>query len=124
MLTAQSVGLRQLQKKYSMIKDVRGQGLLVGVEFRSPQRLTQRLSGSVLEKRGLLGHLIMMKLMEDCRVLTTPARQRNMLRIHPHYIISDEDVDYFIDSFDSVMKDAHRFPDGIGQYVVSRLLKN
>jgi ornithine--oxo-acid transaminase len=116
-------GLRQLQNKYSMIKDVRGAGLLVGVELRSPTGLTQRLSGTALESRGLLGHLIAMQLMEKHRVLAAPTRERNMLRFHPPYVISDEDVEYFLDSFDSVMKDAHRFPDGISQYLVSKLLK-
>jgi ornithine--oxo-acid transaminase len=116
-------GLRQLQNKYSMIKDVRGLGLLIGIELRSPEGLTQRLSGSLLQKRGLLGHLVAIQLMEKRRVLAAPTRERNMLRIHPPYIISSEDVEYFLDSMDAVMKDLHRFPDGIAQYLVSKLLK-
>jgi ornithine--oxo-acid transaminase len=116
-------GLRQLQNKYSMIKDVRGIGLLVGIEMRSPRGLTQRISGSMLEKRGLLGHMTMMQLMDKHRVITAPARQQNMLRVHPPYIIGDEDIEFFLDSFDSVMQDLHKFPDGISKYLVGKLLK-
>jgi len=61
--------------------------------------------------------------MKKHRILTAPARQRNMLRMHPPYAMSEEDVQYFLDSFDSVLKDAHRFPDGISQFLVGHLLK-
>ena len=116
-------GLRQLQKKYSMIADVRGYGMLVGIELQAPKSLTQKLSGNMLARKGLLGHMMMIELMQKHRILTAPVRQKNMLRVHPPYSMSEEDVAYFLESFDSVLKAAHRFPDGISQFLMGHLLK-
>lgn len=116
-------GLQQLKQKYSMIADVRGYGMLIGIELQAPKSLTQKLSGTLLAKKGLLGHMMMMELMQKHRILTAPARQKNMLRMHPPYAMSEADVRYFLDSFDSVLKAAHRFPDGISQFLVGHLLK-
>ena len=116
-------GLSALKEKYSLIADVRGYGMLIGIELQSPKALTQRLSGTLLEKRGLLGHMMMIQLMEKHRILTAPVRQKNMLRIHPPYNMSEEDVQYFLRAFESALQDAHRFPDGIGQFLVGKIMK-
>lgn len=116
-------GLKELQKKYSMIAAVRGHGMLIGIEMQAPKAITQKFSGNLLARKGLLGHMMMMELMKKHRILTAPARQKNMLRMHPPYAMSEEDVQYFLNSFDSVLKDAHRFPDGISQFLVGHLLK-
>ncbi len=116
-------GLGVLKDKYSMIADVRGYGMLIGIELRSPTSIMQKISGTLLERKGLLGHMVMMQLMQDHRIMTAPVRQRNMLRIHPAYAMSEEDIEYFLESFDSALAAAHRFPDGISQFLVGQLLK-
>ena len=116
-------GLNSLKEKYSLISKVRGYGMLVGIELQTPKKLTQKVSGKLLERKGLLGHMLMIQLMEKHRIMTIPARERNMLRIHPPFLMSDEDIRYFLAAFESVLQDAHRFPDGISQFLLNQLLK-
>jgi len=115
-------GMKVLQQKHSMIADVRGMGLFMGIELREPKRLTQKVSGKLLKKKGLLGILLMTELMSKHRVMTVPAREKNTLRVHPPLTMTEEDVDYLIHAIDESLKSAQRFPDGISQMVVSRYL--
>jgi len=87
-----------------------------------PKRLTQKVSGKLLKKRGLLGILLMTELMSKHRVITVPAREKNTLRVHPPLTMTAEDVDYLIRAIDESLKEAQRFPDGISQMMVSRYL--
>ena len=116
-------GLQALQEKHSLIGTVRGYGMLIGMELQSPKRITQKVSGKLLERKGLLGHMMMIELMGKHGIMTAPVRQKNMLRIHPSFTMSDEDVEYFLSSFDSVLSDAHRFPDGISNFLLNQILK-
>ena len=116
-------GLRAMQEKYSMIADVRGHGMMIGIELQSPKSFTQKLSGNYLAGKGLLGHMLMMQLMAKHRVLSAPVRQRNMLRFTPPYNMSEKDIDFMLEALDDVFKDAHRFPDGIGQFMIGQVMK-
>jgi acetylornithine/N-succinyldiaminopimelate aminotransferase len=77
-------GLRSLQAKYSFIKDVRGQGLLIGMEldFDGKEIVTECL------KQGFL---------INCTVNT-------VLRFMPPLIISEEEIDQLIDALDGIFK--------------------
>ena len=117
-------GLKTLQEKYDMAADVRGMGLLVGVELRPPNRLLQKLSGTLLEKKGLLGHIIMMHLMSENRIITVPGREKNTLKIQPSLIMSQADVEHLLKGVEEALSAAYRFPDGISQILIERAMKN
>jgi predicted acetylornithine/succinylornithine family transaminase len=77
-------GLRSLQAKYPFIKDVRGQGLLIGMEldFEGREIVTECL------KQGFL---------INCTVNT-------VLRFMPPLIISEEEIDQLVDALDGIFK--------------------
>jgi acetylornithine/N-succinyldiaminopimelate aminotransferase len=77
-------GLRSLQAKYPFIKEVRGQGLLIGIEldFDGKEIVTECL------KQGFL---------INCTVNT-------VLRFMPPLIISEEEIDQLIDALDGIFK--------------------
>jgi len=106
--------LQQLQESYpSIIKDVRGRGLMIGVELifldgRSP---FFRASG----KQGVLSLLIASYLLHyhDIRVLAplttmlkgNPGKQRlSIIRIQPPVIISDDEIDRLYDALKEVLE--------------------
>ena len=74
--------LKELQKSYSIIKEVRGQGLIIGIELNT--------DGKEIVKKCLQKGLII-----NCT-------QDKVLRFLPPLIISKKDVDEVI----SVLKDA------------------
>jgi len=77
-------GLKSLKAKYPFIKDVRGQGLLIGMEldFEGKEIVTECL------KQGFL---------INCTVNT-------VLRFMPPLIISEEEIDQLVDALDGIFK--------------------
>ena len=71
-------GLRKLRDKYEMVKDVRGKGLMVGIEFGPPRSLKLKAGWTALEKaqEGLFAQLVVMGLMRDHRLLTQVSGHR------------------------------------------------
>ncbi|HHX17293.1 MAG TPA: aspartate aminotransferase family protein [Clostridium sp.] len=76
--------LSQLAKKYNFIKDVRGKGLMIAVEFS-------------IEKAAEIKN----KCFDECYLLGNVGN--NILRILPPLIISKEDIDKMISMLDNVL---------------------
>ncbi|MGE3248382.1 MAG: aspartate aminotransferase family protein [Beijerinckiaceae bacterium] len=102
--------LRELQEKYpALIKEVRGRGLMVGVEFADISNtmpfglkqmvslLDDKLKGSIC---GFVGALLLKK--HDVLVAFTEYN-RNVIRLEPPLTIGKEHVDQFADALDAVL---------------------
>ncbi|MEL6372945.1 MAG: aspartate aminotransferase family protein [Pseudomonadota bacterium] len=102
--------LEGLQTKYpTLIKDVRGQGLMVGLEFQDfsrtlPFGMKQALSVLDDKLKGSLAGFIGAHLLRDHAVLVAFTEyNRNVIRLEPPLICTREDVDTFIAAFDEVL---------------------
>lgn len=98
--------LSALKEKYEMIEDVRGKGLVIGIEFRPPKNLALRAAWSGLEtaEKGLFAQLVVMSLMRDHRILTQVGGPGvNIIKLLPPLIIGDEEIEMITDAFDQVM---------------------
>jgi len=102
--------LNVLKQKYpNLIKDVRGRGLMVGVEFADISNtmpfglkqmisfLDDKLKGSIC---GFVGALLLAK--HDVLVAFTEYN-RNVIRLEPPLTIGKEQVDQFITALDDVL---------------------
>src|SRR5438309_6528408 len=103
--------LSTLQDNYELLKDVRGKGLMIGIEFGSPSSLKLKASWNVLEiaSKGLFCQLITIPLFKDHKVLTQVAgHASHTIKLLPPLIISDEDCAWIERAFDEVIADSHR----------------
>jgi len=101
--------LAALQDRYEMIADVRGKGLMIGIEFKAPRSLGLRAAWSAAETahRGLFAELVVMTLMRDHRILTqVGGPDINIIKLLPPLIIGDEEVEMIASSFEAVMAEA------------------
>ena len=102
--------LRAIQEKYpSLIKEVRGRGLMVGLEFHDFSKtlpfalrpmvalLDEKLKGSL---SGFIGALMLKDY--DCLVAFTEYN-RNVIRLEPPLICSHDNVDQFCDALDDLL---------------------
>ena len=102
--------LNALKAKYpKIIKDVRGRGLMVGLEFQDFSQtlpmvlrpvvsvLDDKLKGSL---SGFVGALLLRDY--DCLVAFTEYN-RNVIRLEPPLICGREHVDTFVDALDSLL---------------------
>jgi acetylornithine/succinyldiaminopimelate/putrescine aminotransferase len=109
-------GLEQLKDRYEMVKDVRGKGLMMAIEFGPPKSLKLKGGWTALEKvqEGLFAQMVVMGLMHDHRLLTQVSGHRvNIIKFLPPLIIGEEEVDYALDALNKVLANAHRFPGGL-----------
>ena len=102
-------GLTGLKERYEMIADVRGKGLMVGIEFKAPRSLTLRAAWAAAEaaQKGLFTQFVVMALMRDHHILTQVAGPEvNIIKFLPPLIIGEAEVDMIISALDKVMAEA------------------
>src|SRR5678815_4715641 len=101
--------LSALADNYELLKDVRGKGLMIGVEFGSPSSLKLKASWNVLEtaSKGLFCQLITIPLFKDHKILTQVAGHgSHTVKLIPSLTLTDEDCDWIVRAFDDVIADS------------------
>jgi ornithine--oxo-acid transaminase len=108
--------LTDMIPRHELLKDVRGKGLMIGLEFGAPKSLALKASWNVLEtaSQGLFCQLITIPLFKDHKILTqVSGHGSHTIKILPPLMISDEDCKWVEDAFDAVVSGAHRVPGAV-----------
>lgn len=109
-------GFRSMLQRYELVKDVRGKGLMVAIEFGAPKSLKLKTAWALLEKvnAGLFSQMITIPLFKEHKVLSQVAgHASNTVKLLPPLTIGDEDVAWIEKSFDAVISDAHKVPGAV-----------
>jgi ornithine--oxo-acid transaminase len=104
---------KAMASRYEMIKEVRGKGLMIGVEFGQPRSLKLQAAWRLLEavNQGLFCQLITLPLFKDHRILVQVAgHASHTVKLLPALVISDDDCEWIERSFSDVIADSHRVP--------------
>lgn len=105
--------LQPLVAQYDFLKEVRGLGMMLALEFGEPSSLTLKLPWKMLEaaNRGLFSQIITVPLFTRHRVLSQVAGYgMNVVKFLPPLIISDADRRWIVEAVTDVVADAHRVP--------------
>lgn len=102
-------GLRVLQEKYpSFIKEVRGRGLLIGVEFNSLSKgVINKITGGKLNKvaEEYFAALVAAELMNKYHIITAyTLNNPNVIRFEPPLIISKEQINRLLSAMEEIFK--------------------
>ena len=111
--------LRAMASRYEMVREVRGKGLMIGIEFGRPRSLKLQAAWSLLEavSPGLFCQLITIPLCKDHRILAQVAgHASHTVKLLPALVISEEDCDWIESSFNEVIADSHRVPGAIWSF--------
>ncbi|MGF1425911.1 aspartate aminotransferase family protein [Kitasatospora sp. LaBMicrA B282] len=103
--------LAALTEKYELLAEVRGRGLMIGIEFGRPRSLKLRTGWTALQaaRKGLFAQMVVVPLLQRHRILTQVSGDHlEVIKLIPPLIITERDVDRFVDAFCEVMDDAHR----------------
>jgi ornithine--oxo-acid transaminase len=106
-------GLREVGRKYEMFREVRGKGLMLGIEFGPPQSTTLKVGWNLLHKLNpsLFCQVMLIPLLNEHHVLAQVAGYHiDVIKLLPTLVISDADVAQLISAFDQVLAACHRFP--------------
>ncbi len=116
---ARKMGLLLLEKltglaeKHSLIKEVRGKGLMLAVEFHEPQEFSARMGWKFLHavEKELFPQMIVTSLLTRHRILSqVAAHGMDEIKILPPLMIGKQEVDLFVNALDSVLTECRKFP--------------
>ncbi|MFD7642770.1 aspartate aminotransferase family protein [Kitasatospora sp. NPDC059795] len=103
--------LSALVERYELLAEVRGRGLMIGIEFGRPKSLKLRTGWTALQaaRKGLFAQMVVVPLLQRHRILTQVSGDHlEVIKLIPPLIITEKEVDRFMDAFTEVMDDAHR----------------
>ena len=99
-------GLRTLKERYKIIEDVRGMGLLMGIEFRKPGGILDILTAGSVNKiaEEYCGALVASELMKRHRVISVyTLNNPNVIRLEPALIVEKEEIDFVLNALEDVL---------------------
>jgi len=99
--------LAKALRDFEMVKEVRGVGLLMGLEFQAPRQLRLRIPyeafGAV--HPAMFGQIVVMRLFRDSGFLTQICGNNFMvLKIAPPLVVTDEQLDAFVEAIRDVVE--------------------
>jgi ornithine--oxo-acid transaminase len=103
--------LEEMIGHYELLGEVRGRGLMIGMEFCKPRSLKLRTGWSMLQaaRHGLFAQMIVVFLFQRHRILTQVAADHNeVIKLLPTLTIGDTEIKQFCDAFADVMDDASK----------------
>src|ERR1700733_14783696 len=108
--------LQAMASRYELVREVRGKGLMIGIEFGRPRSLKLQAAWGLLEtvSPGLFCQLITIPLCKHHRILAQVAgHASHTVKLLPALVISEQDCDWIERSLDAVIADSHRVPGGV-----------
>jgi ornithine--oxo-acid transaminase len=100
-------GLAELQQRHDMIKEVRGSGLMIGIELQAPSSRMARLSTRLIRmaSEGLFPQLVVIPLHRDHGVITMVAGKNDVIKLLPPLTLSEPEASSFLGALDAVLAD-------------------
>ncbi len=106
-------GLRGLSSRHEFIKEVRGKGLMIAIEFAEPRSLRLRAAWKIIQAadKGLFAQMVVIPMLKNHRILTQVAgHHMDVIKMTPPLIIGQTEVDRIVRAFDETLADCYKFP--------------
>src|SRR3954451_13216703 len=102
-------GLAELQQRYEMVKDVRGSGLMIGIELCAPSSRVARMNWKLIHmaSEGLFPQLIVIPLHRDHGVISMAAGKNDVIKFLPPLTVSESEAETFLAALGAVLADCH-----------------
>jgi ornithine--oxo-acid transaminase len=111
--------LQRMASEFEMIRQVRGKGLMIGIEFGRPRSLGLQAAWSLLEtvSTGLFCQLITIPLCTSHHILAQVAGHASRtVKLLPALIINDDDCNWIERSFRQVIAESPDFRGASGHW--------
>jgi ornithine--oxo-acid transaminase len=95
---------------FEMVKEVRGAGLLMGIEFQAPRQLRLRIPYEAFSAihPGMFGQILVMRLFRDAGFLTQICGNNfRVLKVAPPLVVTNAQLDAFAERVRDVIELAH-----------------
>ncbi len=105
--------LRETLSGYEMVKEVRGLGLLNGIEFQPPNKISLRVPYEAFRAihPAMFGQVIVMRMFRDHGILAQICGNHfHTLKCAPPLVVSEEQVERFVGALAAVVELMHTSP--------------
>jgi ornithine--oxo-acid transaminase len=94
---------------YEMVKEIRGKGLLLGIEFTAPRRLALRAPFEAFAKihPAMFGQIVVMRMFRKGFLTQICGNDFMVLKVAPPLVVRSEHIDEFISAIQEVVELAH-----------------
>jgi len=122
--------LDALKVKHSFIKEVRGKGLMIAIEFHEPNEFKLKMAWKLLHKvdKVLFAQMVVTQMLAQHRILTQVAgHAMDVIKILPPLMIGEKEVAMFVNALDATLTECRKFPGPmweIGQNFVRHALRS
>jgi ornithine--oxo-acid transaminase len=102
--------LRDLLLNFEMVKEIRGVGLLNGIEFAAPRMLSLRIPFETFMRihPGMFGQVLVMRLFRDHGILTQICGNNFLvLKVAPPLVATDDHLEEFVRAMANVVELIH-----------------
>jgi ornithine--oxo-acid transaminase len=106
-------GLTAMIPRFEFMKEVRWRGLMTGIEFGPPKSLTLKIAWTTCHTldKSLFPQAAVIPLLDKHRVITQVAGHNvDVVKLLPPLILTEKDAIYFLNVFEDVMVQMHKFP--------------
>lgn len=121
--------INAMAPKYEFLKEARGKGLMIAIEFQAPKSLKLKAAWAALEaaNKGLFCQMVTIPLFKEHHLLTQVAGHgMNVVKLLPPLNLTNKDRDWIVNSFEHAIADTHKVPGSIwtlGKNLASHALK-
>ena len=106
-------GLDAMRARFDFIKEVRGRGLMIGIEFGEPRSLAGKAGWALMHRmdRSLFPQAITIPLLDEHHIIAQAAGHHiDVIKLLPPFVIGEQDVRWFLDAFGKIMQSLQQFP--------------
>ncbi|MEA2216730.1 MAG: ornithine--oxo-acid transaminase [Solirubrobacteraceae bacterium] len=98
-------GLLELQSRHDIIKEIRAEGLIIGIELGAPKSRVARVNWRLihLASEGLFPQLVVIPLHRDHGVITMAAGKNDVIKLLPPLTLSSEEAAGFLAALGAVL---------------------
>ncbi|NOU21966.1 MAG: aspartate aminotransferase family protein [Methyloglobulus sp.] len=121
--------INAMSSKYEFLKEARGKGMMIAIEFQAPKSFKLKAAWAMLEaaNKGLFCQMVTIPLFKEHHILTQVAGHgMNVVKLLPPLMLNQKDRDHIVGSFDKVIAETHQIPGSIwdlGKNLASHALK-
>ena len=109
-------GLRSMAPRFEFLKEIRWRGLMIGIEFGCPRSFGLSTAWILMHKvdKSLFPQAAIIPLLDKHHILTQVAgHHSDVIKLLPPLVISADDAEWFLSSFEEVLYGMHKFPGGV-----------
>jgi ornithine--oxo-acid transaminase len=111
-----------------MVKEVRGKGMMIALQFGPPRELRLRPSYALMDRasKGLFCQLLLIQLLRDHAILAQVAgHDLPVIKLLPPLVLDEQDVHWILRAFAGVFGDGQSLASlvGVGRTLADQVLR-